>query len=444
MGSLRNPRKIDQDNGLNRRRSYKRILALVLVTILLSCIASFAAVEVWPSFGARVADGMRKIVGPQPVAQLESVVFQVQDTVKRWQYRWGGEEAEAPWENNVNPLKLTSTAQDLFEETIVPSELTIPTPNVTKTPDFVDPVKDLQEQPTVSVASPTPTPTPTLSVWQLSPLLPFGSMEGEGIWIPYLHDQDGEVVAVRTFLQPDPERPYTIVAVVAIDLTRTQLHFVLGFDEPSLPDGPTGDGLIPDEDREAGVLLAAFNGGFRAANGHFGAMANNIEALPPIDEMATIGIYRDGAVWIGNWGEDITDTLDLLAWRQNCRLIIQNGEISPRVYNDSIVDWGASISNNIVTRRSAIGLDQEAQTLYYFAGPGLSMPVLADVMLATGVHQGMLLDINNFWVHFSAIHSIEGELIAEPLLPKDMYDQTDRFLGPFAADFFYVTLLEDH
>jgi hypothetical protein len=264
-------------------------------------------------------------------------------------------------------------------------------------------------------------------------------MEGEGVWLPYLYDREGHLVAARTFLQPDPERPYTIVAVVAFDLTRTRLHFVLGFNEPSLPDGPRGDGLIPEKHRKAGVLLAAFNGGFRAANGQFGAMANGIEALPPKSEFATVGIYRSGEVRIGTWGEEIYDTPELEAWRQNCRLIIQDGAISPRVYNNSITDWGASISNQIVTRRSSLGLDREAETLYYFAGPSLSMPVLADAMLTAGVHQGMLLDINHFWVHFTAIRSEEGELVAEPLLPDDMKDHIDRYLGPSPADFFYIT-----
>jgi hypothetical protein len=264
-------------------------------------------------------------------------------------------------------------------------------------------------------------------------------MEGEGVWLPYLYDRDGHVVATRTFLQPDPERPYAIVAVVAVDLTRARLHFVLGFDEPSLPDGPTGDGLIAEEHRETGILLAAFNGGFRAANGQFGAMADGLVALPPKSEMATVGIYRSGDVRIGSWGEDIDDTHDLQAWRQNCPLIIQAGEISPRVHNDSIVDWGGSISSEIVTWRSSLGLDREGKTLYYFAGPSMSMPALADAMLAAGVQNGMLLDINNFWVHFTAIQSEDGKLVAEPLLPDDMKDQIDRYLSPSPVDFFYIT-----
>jgi hypothetical protein len=396
--------------------------------------------EIWPFIGAQVASQMRDLLGPRVVAQVETIVFQVQDTIKHWQYQYSGKQAEAPWRSAATPLELTPFAQAPIGEvsfTPEPVKFTPTASRATETPASMDKSVGTQDQLLPKSASPTSTPTPY--IWQLSTLTPFGTMEGEGVWLPYLYDGEGHVVAARTFLQPDPERPYTIVAVVAFDLTRTRLHFVLGFNEPALPDGPRGDGLIHEKDREAGVLLAAFNGGFRAANGQFGAMADGIEALPPKDEVATVGIYRSGEVRIGNWGEEINDTPELEAWRQNCRLIIQDGEISPRVYNNSITDWGASISNQIVTRRSSLGLDRESKTLYYFAGPSLSMPVLADAMLSAGVHQGMLLDINNFWVHFTAVRSEEGTLVAEPLLPNDMKDHIDRYLGPSPADFFYIT-----
>ncbi|MCJ7701464.1 MAG: hypothetical protein MUO62_07775 [Anaerolineales bacterium] len=433
---------ISSENGGKRRRWFKRILALVLLAISFSCLGTVAVVEIWPSFGAQVANQMRNILGPQAVAQIENIVFQAQDTVKHWQYQYTDKQAEAPWGTGATPMEPAPFAQVSIEgSSLIPEPAKItPTPSAaTETPTSIE---QLQDQIPVKAANPTPTPTPY--IWQLSTLIPYGSMENEGVWQPYLYDREGHVVAARTFLQPDPERPYSIVAVVAFDLTRTRLHFVLGFNEPALPDRPKGDGLIPEKDREAGVLLAAFNGGFRAANGQFGAMADGIVALPPKIEMATVGIYRSGEVRIGSWGEDINDTPDLQAWRQNCRLIISDGEISPRVNNNSITDWGASVSNAIITRRSSLGLDREAKTLYYFAGPNLSMPVLADAMLGAGVHQGMLLDINHFWVHFTAIQSEEGNLVAEPLLPGDMKDHIDRYLGPSPADFFYVTVLENH
>ena len=434
---------INCKNGLNRRHSFKQISALILLAILFSCLGTVSVVEIWPSVGAQAANHTRNLIGPQAVAQIEAIVFQVQDTVKQWYYQSGVEQAEAPWESGAIPSALPSSVQIPIEKaspTPEPAKFTPISFTATETPASWEQSEATQYQLLTKTASATLIPTPY--IWQLSTLIPFGSIEGAGVWLPYLHDQEGHVVAARTFMQPDPERPYAIVAVVAFDLTQTRLHFILGFNEPSLPDGPKGNGLIPEKDRKAGGLLAAFNGGFRAANGHFGAMADGIVALPPKSGMATVGIYRSGEVRIGNWGEDINDTPDLVAWRQNCRLIIQDGKISPRVYNDSVTDWGASISNQIVTRRSSLGLDREAKTLYYFAGPSLSMPALADAMLAAGVQHGMLLDINHFWVHFTAIHSEDGSLIAEPLLPNDMHDHIDRYLGPSPADFFYITALE--
>ncbi|MCB9134596.1 MAG: phosphodiester glycosidase family protein [Anaerolineales bacterium] len=403
--------------------SFKRILLTALFVLLLGCVGIFAAVEIWPSFGARVANQLRAWFGPRVVAQLETVVFQVQDGVKQWQYASGLEQPEAPWQITPSPSpSLLITPSPTFS----PSPLLTPSPSpsllITLSPTF----------------TPLPTHTPSLTPWYPTDLPPFGTLEGEGIWQPYLY-ADGQMVAARTFLQPDSARPYTVVAVVAIDLTHTDLHFVLGFSDPALVDGPKGDGLIPDEDR--GTLVAAFNGGFRTANGLFGAMANGIVALPAVEGLATVGIYQDGRVQIGNWGTDIVASPDLVAWRQNCPLVIQNGQVGPKVNNGSTYDWGGTISNDIVTRRSGMGLSADGQTLYYFAGPSLSMPALADAMLAAGVHNGMLLDINHFWVHFTAIYPNEtGTLVADPLLPQDMIDHVDRYLNASPVDFFYVTV----
>lgn len=418
------------------RPALKRILAITLFTLVSMGAILLAAVEFWPSFGAQVANQTRNLVGPMTVARIESIVFQFQDTLKQWEYRVTGKHAETPWEYVPSP---TPVSQVDPREAVTSATPAIPTPSPAISPTPAPGAEQTQLQTPTMTTSPTPTPY----IWQLAPLEPYGTMENEGVWQPYIYDRDGNLVAVRTFLQPDPERPYTLVAVVAFDLNRTRLHFVLGFNDPSLPDGPRGDGLIVEEDRQPGMLLAAFNGGFRAANGQFGAMAKGVEALPPKDEFATVGIYRDGTVRIGSWGEEINTSPELVAWRQNCRLILEDGEISHRVYNDSITDWGASISNQIVTRRSALGLDREAMTLYYFAGPSLSMPVLADAMLTAGAYQGMLLDINHFWVHFTAMRVQDGELVAEPLIPSDMIDQIDRYLQPSPADFFYITASED-
>lgn len=418
------------DNKGNPRRSFRRIFALLLLAGMLICLGVFVVVEVQPSIGAALAVQVRSRFGPEVVARLESIVFQVQDTVKQWGYQLGIQQAQAPWQG-------TSPQESSTAPALEPTEIA-QSPSLTPALAIQTPTRP----PTAAAPAPSPTPTLTPYVWQLPTLTPFGSLEDEGVWIPYLYDPQGHVVAARAFLQPDPSRPYAIVAVVAFDLTRTQLHYVSGFTDPFPPGGPRGDGLIPEEDRLPGVLLATFNGGFRAENGQYGSMSNGGVVLPPKEDAATIGIYRDGAVRMGRWGEEINDSPDLIAWRQNCSIVLLDGEISPKVYNNSTVDWGGTISNDIVTRRSGVGLDKEANTLYYFAGPNLSMPILAEAMQAAGAWYGMLLDINNFWVLFTSIRSEQGKLVADPLLPKEMTDKVDRYLGPSPADFFYVTARE--
>jgi hypothetical protein len=229
------------------------------------------------------------------------------------------------------------------------------------------------------------------------------------------------------------------VAVVAFDLTHTRLHYVLGSQEPSLPKGPRGTGKIAPEDKTPGVLLSTFNGGFKATHGQFGAMENGVVALPPREGLGVVAIYQDGHVQIGEWGTDIvTQTNNMIAWRENGRLIIQQGKITPRVYSNLISDWGGTIDGKIVTWRSALGLSADGNTLYYFAGPSLSMPALAKAMMAVGTFQGMLLDINAYWVHFAAIRADGDKLTADPLLPE-MKQAKDRYLSPYSRDFFYVT-----
>jgi len=53
----------------------------------------------------------------------------------------------------------------------------------------------------------------------------------------------------------------------------------------------------------------------------------------------------------------------------------------------------------------------------------------------------MLLDINPYWVHFTAIHADGDKLVADPLFPAEMKRHADRFLtNGYSRDFFYITI----
>jgi len=60
-------------------------------------------------------------------------------------------------------------------------------------------------------------------------------------------------------------------------------------------------------------------------------------------------------------------------------------------------------------------------------------------MLAVNPQTAMQLDINNFWVHFTAFKNDNGTFAAEALFPKEMASNLERFLNPYPRDFFYVT-----
>jgi hypothetical protein len=384
--------------------------------------------------GAQGADLLRGILGDEAVARLEMVLFSAQDHVQQIQYDLGMLKPAAPWQNASNP-------QAAIQAT--PSPIPLSSVTSSQPPMVMPPTQPDSAAVAVGLPAATPSATPSTSAtppaWQAAPATPLGNLAGEGSWTPYIQDSSGAVLAYRTFLQPDPQRPYAVVAVVAIDLTHTRLHYVLGSDEPYSPDSPPRSGAIPPGDLVAGRLLATFNGGFKATHGHFGAMADGITALPPRNGLGTLAIYKDGSVRMGEWGTEIVPSADILAWRQNGPLVIHNGQINPRIYNDSPKDWGYTVTDVSPTLRSGIALSADGKTLYYLVGSRLTMEALAKSMLAAGATNGMQLDINNFWVLFAAIHAEKGKLVPEPLLPDQMKEFLDRYLHPYTRDYFYVT-----
>lgn len=412
---------------------FRRILSCLGIAFgacIVLLILFFISIQTWPAFGAQGADFLRGIIGDQAVAGLEMDFNQVQDTIQKLKYQSGLEKPVAPW------TILPASAQTL-----------VPTTTSTESGTFTPAIQTLeafQTTPTPAVMNPPePTYTPTPSSWPPVALTALGTAPGEGVWSAYIQDTQGYTVAYRTFLQPDPTRPYTLVAVVAIDLTRTRLHFVLGTIEPAspiaTPDAATRSGAIPAADRVANVLLAAFNGGFKARHGEFGAMADGVTALPPKDGLGTVAIYTSGIVRLGEWGAAMSLTPDMVAFRQNGPLVIQQGKVNPRIYDNSPQDWGYTVNDVSPTVRSGIGLSRDEKTLFYFCGPSLSMEALAQAMQAAGTWNAIQLDINNYWTLFVKFQPSGSKLIPEPLLPQLMVANVERYLWNYSRDYFYIT-----
>jgi hypothetical protein len=457
-----NPRlaKFSNNSKVKRARFIRIVLGLIFIVIL-GLVALVVVVSVSPPTAARGADFLRTIVGPKPVAILEAVVLTVQDTIHQILYKVERETPTSPWEASMDqgstPLDMnnrqstyTPTKPNLIIQTLsnTPAlteknsqNAIIPNPTInpmTGSNSTIEPILGIT--PRSITSTPNPIQTPTQEPWLPGIVPPLGNTPDEGIWVSYIKDQSDTTLAYKTFLHPDDQRPYVVVGIVAFDLSRIQLHYQLGLLEPDVPDKDLSTGQITSVDLQPGILLAAFNGGFKTLHGHYGIFVDGKELIPPIDTMGTLAIYKDNSIRIGEWGTDLSYTPDLVVYRQNCPLMIHNGEINPLVYNNSVNDWGGTFSGNIVTFRSGIGISQDGKTLYYYAGNGISMPILANAMLDAGAYQAMQLDINSYYVIFTKFEFQDNQWTSDPLLPKEMVDNLDRFLTPYPHDFFYITI----
>ena len=168
-------------------------------------------------------------------------------------------------------------------------------------------------------------------------------------------------------------------------------------------------------------------------------MVDGTTVLPAIDGFGTVAIYRDSQVRIGAWGTAITATPDLLAWRQNGPLVIQNGQINPHTADSASRDWGIILNGVTAVWRSGLGISADGRTLYYVAGNSLTLPMLVRALAATGASAALQLDINVGMVHFDAIQPTLAGLVQAPLFASMQSQHDDRYLNSDKRDFFYVT-----
>jgi hypothetical protein len=252
----------------------------------------------------------------------------------------------------------------------------------------------------------------------------------------------------RTSVKPDPDRPYAEAALVRIDLSQIELHLMPGVSEPEavagVPPFPR-PGRIPAEVQASGKLLAAFNGGFKAVNGHYGMMTDQGVVLqPPLDGIATLAFYRDGHLRLGEWGRDITASADLVAYRQNCPLLLDAGQIAAGVREGNQRNWGVTIQNAAATWRSGLGLSSDGRFLIYAAGDSLTVESLAHALQLGGADFAMQLDINSLYTRFVTYRPADVKTSKYPVVAQKLIDQMPGlgqtvFLSPYDRDFFYIT-----
>jgi hypothetical protein len=373
--------------------------------------------------GAMAADFLRSTVGAQRTAQIESAYLNAEDLWQQTLYHAGATKVKAPWTPPATPSGVPVTRRVLAERQIPTTRSATPS----------------------TAAAPTPTPTTTLRQQpELTSLktVVSPSLSGEGIWTPSVapaSPRDPVPLVAKAFVRPDPSRPYAIVTVLRFDLRYVALHLVAGTSEPGGYLGHDGTGTIPTTDQVPGRLLAAFNGGFKYADGAYGMMTNGVVYVPPVAGAATVAMTRDGHVLMGAWGQDPALTATnrrLIAWRQNGELLINHGAVSPAVANGG--DWGTTVLNDVHTWRSALGVGRHG-VLLYAAGNALSVAALAQVMKEAGAKAAMELDINPYWVRADLYGRDPAWRLTMLKLRPDMAGTGYDFLDAYDRDFFYIT-----
>jgi hypothetical protein len=419
---------IDKRQARRQGRRWIWAFGIVIVVIFFTMGATLAALPVLsPGLGASAADALRAVIGPGPVAEIESISFQLQDVANQIRYRLTGGQPQMTW-----------AAAGQSEPTPGPGPTASASAPVTPSPKSdASTFKSPKVQAPSNITGQAERVAPVLSVVDAPPYVGGG-------WQAFGSSVAGSPAMARATVKPDPTRPYAPAALVRIDLSQTRLGLVPGTVEPvAAKDVPLfpRPGDIPAGDQS--MLLAAFNGGFKAVHGGYGMMVDGITILPPRDSIATLAIYHDGSVRLGAWGRDITPTPDMVAYRQNCPLLVDAGQINPSVNDGSRKEWGYTVKNLDTTWRSGLGISRDGRFLIYAVGPSLTVESLGRALQVAGAYYAMQLDINGFYTRFVAYAPSNAANSKYPVkadkLLKEMSGGSTQFLTPYDRDLFYVT-----
>jgi hypothetical protein len=248
----------------------------------------------------------------------------------------------------------------------------------------------------------------------------------------------------KTFIRPDPARPYATLGALLLDHRRIRLNMVGGTDQPGGDRGVHGPGVMSAED--VPDLLAAWNGGFQGPHGNYGMVADGKTYRPLLNGFATVAVSADGTISMGEWGRTMHWSDDFTAVRQNAVLLVEDGQVTRMARdqgtNNNVWGYVAVASSEFITWRSAIGLTENGD-LIVAAGNSLSANTLAKGMQSAGAKIAMQLDINTPYVLISLFYPDQAGKVRATRFMDTMVDKNAaRFLGRQTRDFMYVALDE--
>jgi hypothetical protein len=187
-----------------KKSRWRRRVSIGFGCFALGVPALWIAINHVPWLGPALADGVRAVVGPGPVAWAEDVGYAVQDRIDRIRYR------NAPPKTYWETPSVPSGAPVAALPSSVPS-----TEPVALSPSAPP---DTRAAPANEGFPPAPFAAPFANV----------ASQGDGTWMAMK-----EPGMAKSLVHPDPKRGFAAVAVVAIDLRKIDLRLVAGTSEPT-------------------------------------------------------------------------------------------------------------------------------------------------------------------------------------------------------------------
>jgi hypothetical protein len=368
-----------------------------------------ASIHLPKRFSHWMVDTLRAVswIGPAPIAWLEDQALSLRDTYRRLTFASRGSTTDVVARTDATPPPL-DTSQASVEEAHWP-------------------------------------PPHIATIWK-------SAEKGEGEWappdVPWLRRvpgvaPDAPSPLFETYVRPDPERPYSKVLLVAMDMRQLDLDMEAGVEDPEPLTGPPGPGRIPRDPAVYRRVIAAFNGAFKTDHGHYGMMVHKRVLLPPVPSSATVVVLDDGRVGFGTWGADhkvggIAEVGDdaIASFRQNLDALVDRGMINPTGRNL----WGFTLpGKGVQTERSGLCVTSGGHLVYAW-GDDLSATTLAKAMAMAGCDYAMHLDMNPYHTGFlfAEIDDFASKKYHSSLLTTAMSIPVDRYLQFSPKDFFYA------
>ena len=282
----------------------------------------------------------------------------------------------------------------------------------------------------VPVALKTPATSPqVVNGWVEGTWKPAGRLTSKGLPAVYV-----------TYIRPDAVHTSYAVGVAWMDTKILSGQLYSGSQIPGSGPFPF---TAPISAVASKTLVAAFNAGFRMQDANGGYFTNNKMILPLRPGAASVVVYKDGTMNIGQWGRDFHMTPTVASVRQNLDLIVDHGAAVPGLALQNTNRWGKTLGGTFNVFRSGMGITANG-ALVYVGGPGLSISDLANTLVRAGAVRGLELDINTDWVQYSTYSGAIGTSLngssGTNLIPSMIGNPGRFFANWWTRDFFVMSL----